>query len=79
MAGHYGHEKVTVQNLNVLYKNIEKNIIIIRGAIPGPKNSFVIIKEAIKSHKNKPKYEFNFKDIAKHTNIENTVAVDNGN
>jgi large subunit ribosomal protein L3 len=76
MAGHYGHEKVTIQNLNVLYKDKEKNLIIIKGAIPGPKNSFVIIKEAIKPHKNKLNFDFNFNEIEKtidvnHANVEN--------
>ena len=44
MAGRMGGEQVTVQNLEVLKVDEEKNLIIVKGAIPGPKNSFVIIR-----------------------------------
>lgn len=49
LAGHMGVDKVTVQNLDVVKVDAEKNIIAIRGAIPGPKGGMVIIKSAVKS------------------------------
>ncbi|MDO5655935.1 MAG: 50S ribosomal protein L3 [Flavobacteriaceae bacterium] len=44
MAGQMGNAKVTVQNLQVLKVDEEKNLLIVKGAIPGPKNSYVIIR-----------------------------------
>ena len=43
MAGHWGTEKVTVQNLTVVDIRPEDNIILIHGSVPGPKNSFLFI------------------------------------
>ena len=51
LAGHMGSVKVTVQNLEVVRIDAEKNLILVKGAIPGPKGSVVTIKEAIKSSK----------------------------
>ncbi|WP_425445984.1 50S ribosomal protein L3 [Dethiothermospora halolimnae] len=51
LPGHMGHEKVTVQNLEVAKVDTEKNILLIKGAIPGPKGGVVTIKESIKSAK----------------------------
>lgn len=44
MAGRTGGKKVTVQNLQVVRVDEEKNLIIVKGAIPGPKNSYVILR-----------------------------------
>ena len=49
LAGHLGVEKVTVQNLDVITIDAEKNIIAIRGSIPGPKGGLVIIKNSVKA------------------------------
>lgn len=46
MAGHYGNERVTVQNLKVVKIEKEKNLLIVKGAVPGPMNSLVIVKQA---------------------------------
>ncbi len=48
MAGHMGHENVTVHNLKIHSINQEKSLLFITGAIPGHKNSDVIVKPAIK-------------------------------
>ncbi len=48
MAGQYGHERVTIQNLEVVKVDGERNVILIAGGIPGPKNSLVIVKESLK-------------------------------
>ncbi len=45
MAGRMGNEKVTVQNLKVLKVVSEKNILILKGAVPGPKNGFVSVEK----------------------------------
>ncbi|HBO48745.1 MAG TPA: 50S ribosomal protein L3 [Clostridiales bacterium] len=48
MAGRWGNEKVTVQNLKVVKVDAERNLILVRGAIPGAKGSLVSIKSAVK-------------------------------
>ncbi|MBC7766165.1 MAG: 50S ribosomal protein L3 [Hyphomonadaceae bacterium] len=49
MAGHMGVERVTVQNLDVVRVDIEKNVILVKGAVPGPKGGLVIIKNTVKA------------------------------
>lgn len=49
MAGHYGHETVTIQNLTVAMVDAENNLIAIKGAIPGPKGGIVVIADAVKA------------------------------
>lgn len=51
LAGHMGSVKVTVQNLEVVRVDADKNFILVKGAIPGAKGSVVIIKEAVKASK----------------------------
>jgi large subunit ribosomal protein L3 len=49
MPGHYGHEKVTIQNLEVVKVDAEKNILLIKGSVPGPKGGLVAVRQAVKS------------------------------
>ena len=49
MAGQYGNEQVTVQNLKVVKIDAEKNLIAIKGAIPGAKNGLVFIRDSVKA------------------------------
>lgn len=49
MAGHLGVEQVTIQNLDVVLVDAEKNILAVRGAIPGPKGGIVYIKNTVKN------------------------------
>ena len=49
MAGHYGHETVTVQTLKIAKVDAENNLIAIKGAIPGPKGGIVVIADAVKA------------------------------
>lgn len=49
MPGHYGHETVTVQNLKVVRVDADRNLILVKGAIPGPKQSIVTIRSATKA------------------------------
>ena len=48
MPGHMGCVKVTVQNLEVVRVDAEKNLILVKGAVPGPKKALVTIKETVK-------------------------------
>lgn len=51
LPGHMGVERITVQNLEVVEIDKENNIMLVRGSVPGHKNSFLIIKEAKKRPK----------------------------
>ena len=49
MPGHMGSETVTIQNLEVVSVDLENNVILVKGNVPGPKKSLVIIKTAVKN------------------------------
>lgn len=49
MAGRLGNEKVTVQNLELVRVDKERNLLLVKGAVPGAKGGLLIVKEAIKS------------------------------
>ncbi len=51
MPGHMGSVKVTIQNLEVVRVDAENNLLLVKGAVPGPKKSLVTIKESVKSGK----------------------------
>lgn len=51
MAGKMGNERVTVQNLEIIRIDADKNLILVKGAIPGPKKGTVTLKETVKAHK----------------------------
>ena len=48
LPGHMGHELSTIQNLEVVAVDLENNVILIKGSIPGPKKSLVMIRTAVK-------------------------------
>ncbi|MBQ4901721.1 50S ribosomal protein L3 [Paenibacillus sp. Marseille-P2973] len=48
LPGHMGNETVTIQNLEVIRVDAERNVLLVKGSIPGPKNSFVKIKQTLK-------------------------------
>ena len=47
--GHYGHEKVTIQNLEIVRVDANRNVLLIKGAVPGPKGAILKIKSAVKA------------------------------
>ena len=49
MAGQYGNEQVTVQNLKVVKIDSEKNLIAVKGAVPGAKNGIVFVRDSVKA------------------------------
>ena len=48
LAGHYGHERVTIQNLEVVKVDSARNILLIKGCIPGPRGTVVTVNESVK-------------------------------
>lgn len=49
MPGHMGSKRITTQNLEIVRVDVENNLLLIKGAVPGPKKSLVTIKETIKA------------------------------
>ncbi len=49
--GHMGVDKITVQNLDVVKVDSERNLLLVKGAVPGPKGGLVVVKETVKSGK----------------------------
>ncbi len=49
LAGQYGVENVTIQNLEVVRVDVQRNVILVKGAIPGPKGSVVTLKTSVKA------------------------------
>ncbi|NBD28269.1 50S ribosomal protein L3 [Paenibacillus glycinis] len=48
LPGHMGSETVTIQNLEIVRVDVERNVLLVKGSIPGPKNSFVKVKSTVK-------------------------------
>ncbi|MBB3114288.1 large subunit ribosomal protein L3 [Paenibacillus phyllosphaerae] len=48
LPGHMGNETVTIQNLEVVRVDAERNVILVKGSVPGPKNSLVKVKLTVK-------------------------------
>ena len=51
MPGQMGNKKVTIQNLEVVRVDVENNVILVKGCVPGPKKSLITIKESVKAGK----------------------------
>lgn len=49
LPGHMGNKKSTMQNLEVVRVDVERNLILVKGAVPGPKKGLVIIKDSVKA------------------------------
>lgn len=54
MAGHFGHETVTISKLEVISVEPERNLIYVNGSVPGPRGSFVVVRETTKNMKKRP-------------------------
>ena len=55
MAGHMGHEQTTVQNVEVVRVDVENQLILVHGSVPGPRSGIVTVQRAIKSLSKKAK------------------------
>jgi len=77
LPGHMGHELVTVQNLEIIKIDLENNIVLIKGNVPGPKKSLVVIKTAVKNpDKVNEKEDLVFYEVSENVE-ENTEEVEN--
>jgi large subunit ribosomal protein L3 len=57
MAGRYGNERVTVRNLSVVRVDPDHNLLLVKGAVPGPNNGYVIVRRTKKRKHIAHKYE----------------------
>lgn len=48
LPGHMGYETITIQNLEIVKVDAERNVLLVKGSIPGPRNSYVTVKGAVK-------------------------------
>ena len=48
LPGHMGHVTVTIQNLRVVRVDLDKNVILVKGSVPGPKGAILKVKNAVK-------------------------------
>lgn len=55
MPGQYGHDNVTIQNLKIVKVDVARNVLLIKGAVPGPNGSLVTVKQAVKVKTKKSK------------------------
>jgi large subunit ribosomal protein L3 len=46
MAGHMGHERVTVKNATILRTDSERNLLLVKGPVPGPRNALIVVRKA---------------------------------
>ena len=51
LPGHMGHERVTVQRLTLVKVDTDRNLLLVKGAVPGPKKGLLMIKETVKPNK----------------------------
>lgn len=51
LPGHMGHERVTVQRLTLVRVDTDRNLLLVKGAVPGPKKGLLMIKETVKPNK----------------------------
>ena len=76
LPGHMGNEQITIQNLVIVDVDLENKYILVSGNVPGPKKSFVFIKEAIKGSKgNAPIELVSYEETAEEPVVENNESV----
>ena len=77
LPGHMGNETITIQNLMIVDVDMENKCILVSGNVPGPKNSFVFIKEAIKGSKYDGAVELiSYKEAKEEVKVEEVEPAD---
>jgi len=51
MSGHKGHAKITVQNLSIIGADTEKGLLLVKGAVPGPRGALIMVRDTVKTNK----------------------------
>ena len=77
LPGHMGNEQVTIQNLMIVDVDTENKYILVSGNVPGAKNTFVFIREAIKGSKNTPAIELvSYEEVVSEPEVEESVVTE---
>ena len=77
LPGHMGNEQVTIQNLMIVDVDTENKYILVSGNVPGAKNTFVFIREAIKGSKNTPAVELvSYEEVVSDPEVEESVVTE---
>ena len=77
LPGHMGNEQVTIQNLMIVDVDTENKYILLSGNVPGAKNTFVFIREAIKGSKNTPAVELvSYEEVVSEPEVEESVVTE---
>ena len=77
LPGHMGNEQVTIQNLMIVDVDTENKYILVSGNVPGAKNTFVFIREAIKGSKNTPAVELvSYEEVVSEPEVEESVVTE---
>ena len=77
LPGHMGSEQVTIQNLMIVDVDTENKYILVSGNVPGAKNTFVFIREAIKGSKNTPTVELvSYEEVVSEPEVEESVVTE---
>ena len=76
LAGHMGNETVTIQNLEIIEVSTKDNYILVSGSVPGPKNSLVLIRDAVKGGAVEPKeiIIYEVEEVVEETPVEETAV-----
>ena len=77
LPGHMGNEQVTIQNLMIVDVDTENKYILVSGNVPGAKNTYVFIREAIKGSKNTPAVELvSYEEVVSEPEVEESVVTE---
>ena len=77
LPGHMGNEQVTIQNLMIVDVDTENKYILVSGNVPGAKNTYVFIREAIKGSKNTPAVELvSYEEVVSEPEAEESVVTE---
>lgn len=77
LPGHMGNEQITIQNLMIVDVDTENKYILVSGNVPGAKNTFVFIREAIKGSKNTPAVELvSYEEVVSEPEVEESVVTE---
>ena len=72
LPGHMGVETVTIQNLEIVKIDLERNILLIKGSVPGPKKGVVVVRRGVKTSAIEPLNPANYV-IKEEVQVENTA------
>jgi large subunit ribosomal protein L3 len=76
MHGHYGVDRVTTQNLEVAKVDVERGLIMVKGAVPGSKGGWVMIRDAVKFPPKDVPMPASVKKAEKHAKAEEPAKVE---